>query len=298
MSNAPGRVAVFGASGFIGRHLVRRLESLGIEVVIPITPEGNRINIAGTSSEIASSIATASVVVNAAGTAHIHAPDPARFWPANATGAFRVAEAVAAAPQARRLVHVSSAAVGSGGLEPPVVEAAPFTAYGASKAAGELGVAAALKGTPVELVVVRPAGIGGIDSPGSWGAIRRLVEAGRRVPLPNNDVRYDVVEIDEVIDFLVAAACEEVPAGIYALAGPGPVTLAEYAEQMGRVADRSARVVRVPEWLLRSAAKAGAAARLVTGPAIRVENLVSTLTDQRPLVRGSATYTSSTSRNR
>ncbi len=132
--------------------------------------------------------------------------------------------------------------------------------------------------------MVRPAGIGGPDTPGAWGTIRRRVEAGKRVPVPANDVRYDVVEIDEVVDFLVAAIRGDVPAGVHSVSGYHPVTLAEYAEAMGRAAGTRARVVRVPVWALRSAAVSVAALRRTTAPATRVEQLVSTLIDQRPLV--------------
>lgn len=279
-----GPIAVLGAGGFIGRHLVLRLEASGMDVIVPTEPGGGRLDIAGPVDHIVRAIAGAEVVVNAAGRAHLHTQDPSRFWASNTTGAGRVAEAVASSPQVKRLVHVSSVAVGSGGLAPHAIDQAPFTAYGASKAAGEIAVAAALKGSATELVVVRPAGIGGPDSPGSWGTIRRRVEAGKRVPVPANDVRYDVVEIDEVVDFMVASIRGEVPAGVHSVSGHHPVTLAEYAEAMGRAAGTRARVLRVPVWALRSAAASVSALQRTTAPATRVEQLVSTLTEQRPLV--------------
>ena len=96
-------------------------------------------------------------------------------------------------------------------------------------------------------------------------------------------MRYDVVEIDEVVDFLVATIRGEVPAGVHSVSGHHPVTLAEYAEAMGRAAGTRARVLRVPVWL-RSAAASVSALQRTTAPATRVEQLVSTLTEQRPLV--------------
>jgi nucleoside-diphosphate-sugar epimerase len=169
------------------------------------------------------------------------------------------------------------------------MEGEPFTAYGASKAAGEIAVAAALKGSPTELVVVRPAGIGGAESPGSWGSIRRLVEAGKRVPVPQANVRYDVVEIEEVVTFLTDALCGRVPAGVHALLGKHPVTLAEYADLMGRVSGKPARVVQVPRWLLKTATIPLSAVQRLVAPLARVDQLVSTLTDQRPLAIPSPT---------
>lgn len=280
----PGPVVLFGAEGFVGRHLRRRLQDASIDVVVPITRTGSRVDISGPVQPIREAIADARVVVNAAGRAHIHAPDPSAFWPANTLGAWHVAEAVASSLTVRRLVHVSSVAVAAGGMAPAVADYQPNTAYGASKAAGEIAVAGAMRGADADLVVVRPAGIGGVDSPGSWGKIRRLVEAGKIVPVPDNVVRHDVVEIDEVVDLLTGAVTGIVPAGVYTLAGSGPVTLAEYAQAAAQQAGKPARIVRVPDLLLRSVGATGEAAKRITRPANRVEQLVSTLTRQRPLV--------------
>lgn len=284
MSGRHGPVAVFGATGFIGRNLVRSLESAGIEVIIPTTRAGGRPDIAGPIEELVDGIGNATVVVNAAGSAHLHTQDPSRFWAANTTGAGRVAQAAVASAKVSRLIHVSSLAVGSGGIEPPVLDTEPFTAYGASKAAGEIAVSAALNGAAMELIVIRPAGIGGIDSPGSWGTIRRLVEGNKRVPVPDSDVKYDVVEISDVVTFIEAAVRGEIEAGAHALTGSHPMTLEEYARRIAAAKGRSARIIRIPTWLLKGAAKPASMLGRAAARAGRVEQLVSTLTEQRPLV--------------
>jgi UDP-glucose 4-epimerase len=283
--SSPGPVVVLGAGGFVGRHLVEHLRTAGVEVRVPQLADGRRVDIAGSPELLLESIGDARVIVNAAGRAHIHSADPSVFWPSNAIGARNIARAAAQAPSVVRLVQVSSVAVGAGGLEPHVTDAQPYTAYGASKAAGELAIAAELAGSNVDLVIIRPAGIGGIDSPGAWGQIRRLIEADRRVPVPANQVRHDVVEIEDVTEFLATSITDAVSPGVYSLAGPTPATLEEYAERVGAMIGKNPRVVRVPNWLLRSALSSTNAAERSIQPARRISGVLTTMTRQRDLVR-------------
>jgi nucleoside-diphosphate-sugar epimerase len=277
-------VAVFGASGFIGRNLVARLRASSVEVIVPRTTDGERVDIGGPVDDIVKSLGNARAVVNAAGTAHTHSTNPATFWPANATGARNIARAVAMAPGVARLVHISSVAVGAGGLDPAVADYQPFTAYGASKAAGEFAVAAELRDSSVDVVIVRPAGIGGDGSPGAWGKIRQLVATGRRVPVPDTKVRHDVVEIDDVVDFLISALDDDVVAGVFALAGRSPVTVSEYVELVGKGLGVGPRTIRIPEWSLKPAVAVASGADRSVQPLRRVGQMLSTLTRQRPLV--------------
>lgn len=278
------RVAVLGATGFVGRHLLAELHARSIPVILPRSRDGRRLDIAGPVEEVIAAMADATVVVNAAGTAHKHSPNPADFWAANTIGARNVAHAVAATPSTKRLVHVSSVAVGAGGLEPPVADYQPFTAYGASKAAGELAVAAELGGYDKELVVVRPAGIGGDGSPGAWGKIRRFVAAGRRVPVPDSNVRHNVVEIEEVVDLLVSAITGVTQPGVFSLAGPRPVTIAEYVGFVGQALGVEPRTVNVPHWALSPMLAITSATEASARPLWRTGQLMSTLSCQRPLV--------------
>ena len=281
-------VAIFGLSGFIGAALAASLSEAGWDVQRPVATSGERVDIAGPVDEVVASIRGADVVVNAAGRAHLHSDDPGEFWPANAVGAFHVALAAKNAPSVRRLVHVSSAAVGRGGLAPMVADYEPVSAYGASKAAGELAVGAVFaECEETELVVVRPAGISGIESPGSWGTIRRRAAASSAIPVPNNEVRFDVIEIESVVRHLHSAVTGDLAPGIYSLAGDQPLTLREYAETVSGEYHTSPRIIPVPNSLLRLAREGAAMALRLTGPVERIGQLATTMTTQRPLMSAS-----------
>ena len=278
-------VAIFGLSGFIGTALAESLSDSGWIVKRPTSVSGDRIDIAGPVDELVALIGGADVVVNAAGRAHIHSADPGDFWPSNAIGAFHVAQACKRAASVSRLVHVSSAAVGRGGLAPMVAEYEPVSAYGASKAAGELAVGAVFYDCDdTELVVVRPAGVSGIESPGSWGTIRRRAAASSSIPVPNNEVRFDVIEIESVVSYIHSAVTGAVEPGVYSLAGAEPLTLQEYATEVAQQYQTSPRIVPVPHSLLRLAKVGAAQALRLARPVERIGQLATTMTTQRPLM--------------
>lgn len=278
-------VAVFGASGFVGSHLVSRLRQHdGVSLVLPRGPEGQRLDISADWQSLLQAIDGADVVVNAAGTAHSHSQDPAYFWPANATGARNVSRAVAHSTSCRTLVHVSSVAVGCGGVDPAVADFQPFTAYGASKAAGEWAATAELKGSGKALVIIRPAGIGGEGSPGAWGKIGEMVRADRRVPVPGSDVKHDVVEIADVAQTLVDACTGRLPAGTHALTGDRPVSVEDYARRVAAAYGKTARTVKVPRWMLAPVVTSNQIVDRSTRPLRRASQVADTLLNQRPLV--------------
>lgn len=130
------RIAVFGASGWIGRSVVEVLAQRGADVLGPSHAALDVADGAG----LASWLATARVE----GIVHLAAAQPgaspAALQRTNVVGARAVARAAAQA--GLRLVHVSSDVVFDGRHAPYDEDAArrPVGSYGASKAAGEAAV--------------------------------------------------------------------------------------------------------------------------------------------------------------
>ena len=149
-----GTITVFGGSGFIGRHLVRRLASAGARVRVAtrdpeasqfLRPMGDVGQIAPVLANIRdqrsveAAITGADAVVNLVGL--LYERGRQTFSEVHANGAARVAAAAKAAG-ATRLVHVS--AIGADRLSP--------SAYARSKAEGEAGARAAF----AQATIVRP----------------------------------------------------------------------------------------------------------------------------------------------
>jgi nucleoside-diphosphate-sugar epimerase len=190
-------LVVIGASGFIGRNVVAYGRSVGIDVqplraprISPVSDEppdgreaarrGRRAN-AEAFRALCRSLEPFDVVVNASGLANPAATDWPLLRAANVTLPAVVAEAASAAG-ARRLVHVSSAAV-QGRLD-PLDESPrwfPLSPYARSKADGEqvlLSDVGAPLSRPPEVLVYRPTSVVGGGRP----VARQLVEVARTLP--------------------------------------------------------------------------------------------------------------------
>ena len=187
----------------------------------------------------------------------------------NVAGCRSVFEASVDAPRPRRLAYTSSvAAYGYHADTPvPIVETAPARGslehgYSAQKAQCEQVLAAVTAGTQLEVYVLRPCVVAG---PAATNIVRNLpwrlaaarlpaplsvplaglVRLGRtagRLPLPLPAVRpllpdpgvaLQLVHHDDVARAVVAAVLGAGPPGAYNLAGPGTVTIADYARAVG-----------------------------------------------------------------
>jgi nucleoside-diphosphate-sugar epimerase len=163
------RVVVFGATGFVGKAVVRALIVRGTAVVPMTTPrlppaqaDHAEDVLRGLTDDIASlsrQLTGADCVVNAAGVADAASADEGALMAANAIipGYLAMAAAVAAVP---RFIQVSSAAVqGRTSVLDSSASVAPFSPYSRSKAWGEQLARKSHPGT----VVYRPPGVHGVD---------------------------------------------------------------------------------------------------------------------------------------
>lgn len=160
-------VLVTGASGFIGRHLVRRLIARGDQVscLVRATSHIDALRSAGAQWVIgdvtdwesvrqALAMSQAKIVFHLAGLTKALRKDD--FQQVNADGTDAVAAACADCADKPVLVVVSSlAAAGPCTAGRPRIESdvpAPVSAYGRSKLAGELAAAGYAGGVPISIV--------------------------------------------------------------------------------------------------------------------------------------------------
>jgi nucleoside-diphosphate-sugar epimerase len=170
-------VAVTGASGFIGRALVARLASSGVEVR------------AGTRADLASEdamrqlMAGAECVVHLAARAHKGGGHADFYMDARLA---RTVARVAAQSRVGRFVQISSIGVlGTYTAGEPLVDStppAPREPYALAKMDAERAIREELSPTRTDWVILRPPMVYGPHAPGNFA---RLVGAVRRgVPLP------------------------------------------------------------------------------------------------------------------
>ena len=241
-------IAVTGASGFIGRHLVAHLGARGVEVVTvrrPFEREALRTALRG-----------AHAIAHLAGIASaLRAED---FFAANVAGTRAVAEA--ARDAGIRMIHVSSlAAAGpapSGAPRSEDDEPDPRTPYGRSKLESERVLAAM---SDLRWLVLRP---GIVYGPGDR-AMLPLFRAAARGFLPlvgHESAAYTVIYIGDLVRALAAALDSDAANldRVVMFAGhPRPASAREILEGVRSAVGARAAVVRVPMPVTRFAALAG-----------------------------------------
>ncbi len=235
-------IAVFGGSGFVGRHLVRRLAAAGwiIRVgvrdpeaaaflkpmgdVAQIVPVGADINRPAT---VAPLVAGADAVVNLVGI--LYEKGERTFQRVHVDGAANVARAAAEAG-ASRCVHMS--ALGAD----PHAEAA----YARTKAAGEQAVLAAFPAAGV----VRPSVVFGPED----NFFNQFARIARFSPvLPVFETRFQPVWVGDVADAMMQLLADPATDGkTYELGGPRVVSFREIMEIVMRETGRRRLLVPLP----------------------------------------------------
>jgi len=184
------RILVTGGLGFVGRHLVEALVSLGKEVTILDNvstatdrhpPPETTLQVADirNSDQVAAAVAGIEMVFHLAANANgtLSVTEPRLDFEINTVGTFSLAETLLDS-DIRRLVYVSSASVYGRPRYFPMDEehpTRPFVPYGASKLSGEVACLALHAACGLPVVVGRPFCIYG---PGD-NPQEAMVEVGR-----------------------------------------------------------------------------------------------------------------------
>jgi nucleoside-diphosphate-sugar epimerase len=185
----------------------------------------------------------------------------------NLEGSRIVFEAAVRSPRAQRLVYTSSvAAYGFHADNPlPLTEDVPARGsdrhyYSAQKAELEETLRWAVADAQLATYVLRPCVVAGPDALAMLEAIPWLVRRSPVTVLPDPGTHFQLVHHDDVARALVAAVRGAGEPGVYNLAGPGELTAADLARELGWLR------VPVPHATIRLAA-AGTALPLVPAKA-------------------------------
>jgi len=258
------RVAVTGATGFIGRHVARTLAARGDSVAAIVRPDSpglragplpegvDMVRAALTPRDLSAAVAGADVVVHLAG---IVSTRWARDYTAvNADGTRAVAEAARAA--GAHLVYVSSlAAAGPAPASAPRREtdpSNPITTYGITKLAGERAVEglAGLRWT-----TLRP---GVVYGPGDH-ALTPLFRFARSLIMPlvgGAATAFTFVYVDDAVRAIIAAIDRRADRLTCCGGHSEPVTAAGLLRSVRSAAEGRATLVPVPAPLVWIAANA------------------------------------------
>ncbi len=257
-------VTVFGGSGFIGRHLVRRLAAEGWTVRVAVRdpesaqylmPLGNMSQIVPVAADVTHrksvelAVHGAQAVVNLVGI--LYERGRGTFQAVHVEGARNVAAAAKQAG-ARRLVHVSALGADRGSE----------SAYARSKAEGEEAVTAAFP----EATILRPSVVFGPEDDffnrfavmartlpvlpvfTNDGLRTRRTESGWEFDLfGSGGPRFQAVFAGDVAEAIMAAIKSADHAGrTYELGGPGVYSMKQVMELVKRETERDPALVPLP----------------------------------------------------
>jgi uncharacterized protein YbjT (DUF2867 family) len=246
---------VFGGSGFVGRYVVQRLARRGfiVRVAARDTVAAAALKPMGAVGQIVplfTTITDEALVHRALEGAHwamnlvgiLAERRGGDFDRVHAEGAGRIARLAAAAGVAR-LVHIS--AIGADPASP--------SAYGRSKAAGELAVRQAFP----EATILRPSIMFGPEDAffNRFAALARLAPV---MPVISGATKFQPVYVGDVADAILAALEQAEAAGtIYELGGPDVRSFRELMEVVLTWTGRRRPLVNVPMGLARLQARLG-----------------------------------------
>ncbi|HET9356150.1 MAG TPA: NAD-dependent epimerase/dehydratase family protein [Sphingomicrobium sp.] len=239
------KLAITGATGFVGSHLLDRALAAGHGVRALARraqpPRAGVDWIEGALSDPASLeklTAGADAMIHVAGV--INAPDPAGFELGNVTGT-KVLLAAAEQQGIRRFVHVSSLAA----REPQLSQ------YGASKARSEVAV----QTSGLDWAIVRPPAVYG---PGDRETLDLFRMARRGIVLLPPKGRLSLIHVGDLARLLLSLAEPAAPAGLIVEpddGAPAGWTHRRFASLLGTAFGRNVRTIAAPATLIRAAAR-------------------------------------------
>jgi nucleoside-diphosphate-sugar epimerase len=260
------RMAVTGASGFVGSALLGRLivhhvcvcallrkpsELLGVETAV--------VGPLQSADELGLALSGMDTVIHLAGRAHVMVEtggDPlSAYRSSNVEGTRRLAQAAAEAG-VKRLIFVSSIKVNGERTEGRPFHAFdtpnPEDAYGISKAEAEQVLKDIGARTGLEVCIIRPPLVYGPGVKGNFSRLMKLIEKG--VPLPFGAVRNQrsLVSLDNLCDLIIRCIAHPKAAGQTFLVSDGEdLSTPELLTRMGEAMRRPAKLIPFPLTLLR-----------------------------------------------
>jgi nucleoside-diphosphate-sugar epimerase len=250
------RIVITGATGFVGTHLVHRMQKLGAEVRVLIRPGADLAHLRGERIEFfhgdlsdAGSLdglcKDADQIFHLAATQQYGLSED-RFFDINVAGTQRLVDQ-AIRYGVPRVVLASSGGIHRNDNGEPVREESPLretNIYFKSKIKAEAIARDLFRKDPGCLTIVRP---GAVYGPGDRRLLKlfRAVARARFVMIGTGDTRVHPVYIDDLIDGLLEAGSDSGRGETFLLSGPDNIPLREWVGVMARTAGKTP-----PRWTI------------------------------------------------
>ncbi len=269
----PQPIALTGATGFVGSHLVDTLCAAGIRPRVLVRDAAAPRWIADRPVDFVKGnledtealdqlVKGAGTVMHLAGV--LRGATERDFMIGNRDGTTRLLTSIDRHAPDARFVHVSSqAAVGPADAERGATvdaEPRPISAYGRSKAGAE-GV---VRGFGGRWAILRPPAIYG---PRDSDVLEFFRMASRGLlALPSGERRLTIANVGDVVRAVIAVAAVGQAAGIYHVGSTEGMSMDAMLREIAESGDVRARLVHIPPWVIRAA---GTGASVLRGLGMR-----------------------------
>jgi nucleoside-diphosphate-sugar epimerase len=210
------KVLITGSTGYIGRELVRNLShGPSCERILPVRRIENSVKESSEQILIedigkmpSSALTNVEVVVHLAGKAHdlSGSKDLADEFRRVNVEATAMLASQARSAGVRKFIFLSSIGVcGSATQDVAFTEHSvprPLTDYAKSKLDAENAILEIVKGSSMEVVIIRPPLVYGAGAPGNFARLLRLVSLGIPLPFKDVDNRRSIVALENLVDFI------------------------------------------------------------------------------------------------
>jgi nucleoside-diphosphate-sugar epimerase len=258
-------VALTGATGFIGRHVLKGLSDRGYRLRVllrrpTMMPEGCASVLIGDIAKpynMSEALADVDAVIHTAGIPHAMSglpEDDYRLFNTEATVRFaRAAERA----RVKRFVFLSSIRAQSGPTADAVLTEAhaphPTDAYGRSKLEAEK----ALAETGLDWAALRLALVYGPSAQGNVARLLKLAQSPYPLPLAGLKARHSLLGLDNLVDAVDRILCAPGPLKRpFIVADPKPLTVGEIVAAFRQGLGRRAGLFYVPRPMLKAALRA------------------------------------------
>ncbi len=260
-----GRIAISGSSGFIGSVLC---EALNYDCYNLSRSEiFKEENLDGFNKDI-------DTIIHLAGLAHSSSFSAEEYQSVNVDGTLQLAIKAEKAG-VKRFVFVSSIGVnGTATFEEPFTitsEPRLHNHFAQSKYKTEIGLIKISQDTDLEVVIVRPTLVYGLNAPGNFGALTRLVNRLSVLPFTLVNNKRDFISVQNLANLLATCASHPNAAGHTFLASENEtVSTKEFTNAIAKGLGKKVYQLPVPVSLMRFAGK-------LLGKSAMIEQLVGNL---------------------
>ncbi|HEX2140154.1 MAG TPA: NAD-dependent epimerase/dehydratase family protein [Woeseiaceae bacterium] len=260
------RVAISGATGFLGSHLVRRFLADGHSVAALARSPDKASQVPDAADAVVGDIADpeavgrlvdrAEVVIHTVSNFRVASGPPESYRQINVEGTRNILEAAMAA-NVSRFVHCSTIGVHGHVAVTPGDENAPYNPgdlYQETKLEAEQLVRSRVGTTGTEIVVVRPCSMYG---PGDLRMLKmfRMLAKGRFFKVGPCRENFHAAFIDDVVEgFLAAATRPGIDGEVFIVGGERFLPLDEYIDTAARAVGAAPPKLRLPYGAMHAAA--------------------------------------------